>query len=234
MSKARTPLPLGEPVEDWSPRPWPPRSPMHGRYASLVPFDLEAHVPALFEAYAEDHSGRIWTYLPQGPFADEAGFRAWAEATCLSDDPLMYTIIDRSSVRPLGMAALMRIVPAHGVIEIGHINIAPAMQRTRASTEAIYLMLKRCFDELGYRRVEWKCHAEHAVSRRAAQRYGFTFEGVFRQHMVIKSRNRDTAWFAMLDDDWPRIRAAFDAWLDPGNFDNDGGQRRSLAALISA
>lgn len=214
--------PIGAPLDVILPRPRPPRSPMQGRYCAVVPVDPDAHAAGLFDAYAADTEGRIWTYLPQGPFADLAGFRAWMDATCLTDDPLFHTILVEG--RPMGLASLMRIDPANGVIEVGNINLAPALQRSRAATETMYLMMRRAFDELGYRRYEWKCDALNAPSRQAALRLGFTYEGTFRKATHYKGRSRDTAWFSILDDEWPRLRAGFEAWLDPANFDAGGQQ----------
>ena len=218
--------PVGAPLTIALPRPRPPRSPMQGRWCDVVPLGPDAHAAALFDAYAADAEGRIWTYLPAGPFADLAAYRAWMDATCLTDDPLFHTILVDGT--PLGVASLMRIDPAHGVIEVGNINFSPALSQTRAATEAMFLMMSRAFDELGYRRYEWKCDALNEPSRRAALRLGFTYEGTFRQAITYKGRNRDTAWFSIIDSEWPRLRAGFAAWLDPGNFDAQGRQRHRL------
>ncbi|OAN69432.1 GNAT family acetyltransferase [Rhodobacteraceae bacterium EhC02] len=218
--------PVGAPLTIALPRPRPPRSPMRGRWCDVVPLDPDAHCDALHAAYAADAEGRIWTYLPKGPFADLAAYRAWMVETCLTDDPMFHTILVEG--QPLGVASLMRIDPAHGVIEVGHINFAPALSRTRAATEAMFLMMSRAFDELGYRRYEWKCDTLNAPSRSAALRLGFTYEGTFRQATTYKGRNRDTAWYAITDGDWPRLKAGFQAWLDPANFDENGQQRTRL------
>lgn len=218
--------PVGAPLDLVLPRPRPPRSPMRGQWCDVVPLDPDAHAAALYAAYAADAEGRIWTYLPKGPFADLAAYRAWVDETCLTDDPMFHTILVEG--QPLGVASLMRIDPANGVIEVGHINFAPALSRTRAATEAMFLMMSRAFDELGYRRYEWKCDALNAPSRSAALRLGFTYEGTFRQATTYKGRNRDTAWFAITDGDWPRLKAGFQAWLDPANFDENGRQRTRL------
>ena len=218
--------PVGAPLDLVLPRPRPPRSPMRGQWCDVVPLDPDAHAAALYAAYAEDAEGRIWTYLPKGPFADLAAYRAWVDETCLTDDPMFHTILVEG--QPLGVASLMRIDPANGVIEVGHINFAPALSRTRAATEAMFLMMSRAFDELGYRRYEWKCDALNEPSRRAALRLGFTYEGMFRQAFSYKGRNRDTAWFSIIDSEWPRLRAGFAAWLDPANFDAQGQQRHRL------
>ncbi len=183
------------------------------------------------DLFAAGHDGRdpsLWDYLPNGPFADARRLRAWLEGMAASEDPLFFTIVDKATGRPEGMCSYLRITPEHGVIEIGHIWFSSTLQRTAAATEAIYLLARLVFDDLGYRRLEWKCDALNEPSRRAADRLGFTFEGVFRQHLVIKGRNRDTAWYAMLDREWPGVERAFEAWLDPGNFDDAGRQRTAL------
>jgi len=206
---------------------------MEGRYCRLEPLDPDRHADELFTAYAEDHDGRNWTYLAYGPFADRAGYRLWLEANCLGDDPIFHAVIDFADGRASGVASYLRITPDVGVIEVGHINFAPRLQGTRAATEAMVLMMRRVFDELGYRRYEWKCDALNERSRRAAERLGFRFEGVFRQATLYKGRNRDTAWYSIIDREWPGIRTAFAAWLDPGNFDAAGRQRCSLSALMA-
>ena len=175
----------------------------------------------------------MWTYLPRGPYASLDEYRSFAEAACRADDPLVHTILDNATGEAVGTASYMRIEPTVGVIEIGSITYSPRLQRRPAATEAMYLMMRRVFDELGYRRYEWKCNALNAPSRAAAERYGFRFEGIFRQADVVKGRNRDTAWFSITDREWPRIKAAFERWLDPGNFDDAGRQRVSLSALTA-
>jgi RimJ/RimL family protein N-acetyltransferase len=219
----------------WSPARVPPRESLTGATVRLEPLDPERQAPPLFAA---SHDGgaaeQIFRYLPYGPFLNFDDFRSWLDERAASSDPYFVSILDAGTRAPQGMAAFMRMAPEHGVIEIGHIWFAPALQRTRAATEAIYLMARHSFDDLGYRRLEWKCDALNEPSRRAAERFGFTFEGVFRQHMVIKGRNRDSAWFSILDGEWPRIRAAFEAWLAPENFDANGRQRQSLSAVRDA
>jgi RimJ/RimL family protein N-acetyltransferase len=217
-------LPIG-PALDWRPVPAPQKQVREGRYVRLEPVDPTRHAEDLF-ALSQGHEA-IWTYLGYGPFADLASFRTWLSGCAQSSDPLFVTIVDKVTGRASGMASFLRITPADGVIEIGHIWIAPAIQRTRQATEAIFLLMREAF-ELGYRRLEWKCNALNAPSRRAALRFGFTFEGIFRQHMIVKGRNRDTAWFAMLDHEWPPIRAAFERWLAPENFDAAGHERSKL------
>jgi RimJ/RimL family protein N-acetyltransferase len=184
----------------------------------------------LFAAHAADPEGRNWTYLPYGPFRTFADYHAWMRADCLGDDPLFFAIIDIPEEQPVGVASYLRIAPANGSIEVGHIHYSPRLQRSPAATEAMYLMIKRAFD-LGYRRYEWKCDALNAPSRAAAQRLGLSFEGVFRQATVYKGRNRDTAWYAAIDSEWPALRAAFEAWLAPDNFDPQGQQRTRLTDL---
>ena len=195
----------------------------------LEPLDPARHGDDLFEASRD--ADATWYYLPYGPFAGKEEFLAWLRERAPLDDPLAFTIIDRKVGAARGIETLMSIEPEHGSIEIGHIWLSPAIQRTRQATEAIYLLSRYAFDELGNRRYEWKCDAANAPSRRAAERYGFTFEGVFRQHRVVKGRNRDTAWYSITDSEWPSRRAAFEAWLAPDNFDAAGMQRRSLAEI---
>jgi RimJ/RimL family protein N-acetyltransferase len=219
--------PLGREV-DWSPAERPPRAPLTGSHVTLRPLDADADAEPL---YAESHppsgDAAIWDYLPYGPFASPDELRDWLRDAQASDDPLFLTVVKDG--RPAGIATYLRVTPEHGVIEIGHIWFGVTLQRTTAATEAIFLLARHAFDDLGYRRFEWKCNALNVASRRAAERFGFTFEGVFRNHQVLKGRNRDTAWYAIVDDDWPAIRAAFEAWLAPENFTADGRQRRALA-----
>jgi RimJ/RimL family protein N-acetyltransferase len=223
--------PIGPPVPNWTARPRPPRtagSAMPGRFCRVEPVDVERHARHLYDALADDRDGRNWTYLSYGPFDTFANFRDWLSKMAALDDPLFHAIIDVSSGTAVGVAAYMRIDPPNGVLEIGHIHYSARLQRTPAGTEAMYLMMRRAFDELGYRRYEWKCDHLNAPSRRAAERYGFTFEGIFRQATVYKGRSRDTAWFSILDADWPTRKAAFERWLRPDNFDAGGRQRRPL------
>lgn len=217
----------------WTPARTPERAAMEGRYVRLEPLDPERHGRALFEASHADPAASelLFRHLPYGPFASLGEFRAWLERCAASSDPLFFAVVDKESSSARGMASYLRIVPEHGVIEIGHIWFAPSLQRTRAATEAIYLMSRHAFDDLGNRRLEWKCDSLNEPSRRAAARFGFTYEGVFRQHLVVKGRNRDSAWFSILDGEWPRVRAAYEAWLAPDNFDDAGVQRRSLATI---
>ena len=222
--------PIGSPLPDWQPRPRPPRTPMQGRFCQLVPLDPTAHAAALFEAHSVDREGRNWTYLPYGPFASAADYARWIEQRAAGEDPQFWAIAEPSG-RAVGVASYLRIEPAMGVIEVGHLSYSPLLQQKPAATEAMYLMMRRVFDELGYRRYEWKCDALNAPSRRAAERLGFTHEGTFRQAWVVKSRNRDTAWYSIIDAEWPALRRAFERWLAPANFDAEARQRRRLEEL---
>lgn len=219
---------IGEPIGDWVPpgRPGPDR--IEGRYVRLERFTPDRHAEDIHGANKMDD--RIWDYLPYGPFADLAHYRSWADPAAAGADPFFYAIIDKATGRAAGVASFLRIDPNAGSIEVGHINLSPALQKSRASTEAIYLFMRWAF-QAGYRRFEWKCNALNLPSRRAAERYGLSYEGVFRQATVVKGRNRDTAWFAAIDKEWPALEAAFETWLAPGNFDADGRQRQSLASL---
>ena len=226
--------PVGLPVAGWMPRPVPPRTAMAGRFARVEPLDVERHAAELFEANAEDREGRNWTYYNYGPFATLGDYRKWVESSCADKTRLFHAIIDQASGKAVGVGAYANMQPAHGTIEVGALNFSPRLQRQPAATEAMYLMMRRVFDELGYRRYEWKCDSLNLPSRAAAARLGFTYEGLFRQAMVTRGHNRDTAWFSIIDPEWPTLRAAFEAWLDPGNFDSAGRQRRGLAAFRAA
>ena len=210
----------------------PRREPLNGRLVRLEPLDADRHTADLHAAsHGPDADPALWSYLPYGPFDDLAAMREHLAAQAASDDPLFYAVVDAATGRARGVVSFLRITPEHGTIEIGHIWFGTGLQRTPHATEAIHLLAAHAFDALGNRRLEWKCDAANARSRRAAERFGFTFEGIFRQHLMVKGRNRDTAWFSLLDYEWPAARAAFEAWLDPANFDGDGRQRRSLAEL---
>jgi len=202
---------------------------MVGRYCTVEPLDVDRHAAGLFAANRRDVDGRNWTYLPYGPFGELDAYVDWMRDTCLGDDPMFHAVVDHAQ-GPVGVASYLRVNPPSGSIEVGHINFSPLLQRTRAATEAMYLMMRRAF-ELGYRRYEWKCDALNAPSRRAAVRLGLTYEGTFRQATVYRGRNRDTAWFAIVDGEWPARQAAFEAWLDPDNFEHDGTQHTSLSSL---
>ncbi len=219
---------IGARVEGWSPPPAPPRDELAGRYATLAPLSADQHAAALFKANSA--SDAIWTYLPYGPFASAAAYHRWVREVTAGDDPAFFAIFNRDSGQWEGVASYLRIKPEAGSIEVGHINFSPALSRSRAATEAMFLMMQWAF-EAGYRRYEWKCDARNLASRRAAQRLGLSYEGVFRQATVVKGHNRDTAWFAAIDAEWPALKEAFLSWLAPSNFDADGRQRERLGDL---
>jgi RimJ/RimL family protein N-acetyltransferase len=223
-------LPVGEAVD---PRPAkrPERVALPGRYVDVTPLDPAAHGDALFEGSAGRSNDRLWAYLFDGPFHDRSTFDRALERKASSEDPLFFSIVDRESRRATGLAAFMRIEPTHRVIEVGSILFTNALQRTRGATEAMYLLARYVFEELEYRRYEWKCNALNAASRRAALRLGFAFEGVFRQHMIVKGRSRDTAWYSMIDAEWPARKAEFERWLSPDNFHPDGRQKTPLTIV---
>jgi len=221
--------PIGFDVPKWRAPVWPARSVIEGRHCNLEPLE-ERHAADLHAANTRDVEGRNWTYLAYGPFGSVDEYRRWLTATCLGKDPMFFAVIDRALGKATGVASYLRIQPENGSIEVGHINFSPLLQRNRAATEAMYLMMKHAFD-LGYRRYEWKCDALNAPSRAAAQRLGLSYEGIFRQATVYKNRNRDTAWYATTDSDWPALRAVFDRWLDDRNFDASGRQVVRLSDL---
>lgn len=224
---------VGAAVPDWRGATPPSREPMQGRYCRLEPLDAPTHARQLWNAFALDERGDGWTFLPYGPFADFASFAAWLDASARRDDTLFFAIVALGAPdepgEALGMAAFLRADADMGTIEVGHLHYSPRLQRTRSATEAMFLMMRRAF-ELGYRRYEWKCNALNRPSWRAALRLGFTFEGVFRQAAVVKGHNRDTAWFSVLDREWPQVRRTFDSWLAPENFDAAGQEKLSLGA----
>ena len=224
--------PIGFAIGDWTPPVRPPAEPMIGRYCRLERLDADRDGQSLFDAYALDSEGRNWTYLPHGPFENYAEFHIWLSGMAKLDDPFFFTIIDAESQTSVGIASYLRITPPAGSIEVGHIHYSPLLQRTPAATEAMYLMMEQAF-ALGYRRYEWKCDALNAPSRMAAQRLGLSYEGVFRQATVYKQRNRDTAWYATIDREWPDLKQAFEQWLDPNNFDNDRNQKIRLSTLTA-
>jgi RimJ/RimL family protein N-acetyltransferase len=202
---------------------------LEGRYARLEPLDTVRHASALYRAaHGPGADPELWSYLANGPYDSEVAFRADLDRQRASTDPLFFAVVDPGTGEAHGVASLMRIDAANGVGEIGHIWFGPALQQTRAATEAIFLLADHLMTTLGYRRLEWKCNSRNQRSRRAADRYGFQYEGTFRQHLVVKGRNRDTAWYAIIDADWPAIRAGFERWLDPENFDSSGMQKRTL------
>jgi RimJ/RimL family protein N-acetyltransferase len=224
--------PVGAPLPGWSPPPRPPRETIEGRTCFLEPLDAGKHGADLYAANALDSDDSDWTYSAVGPYENESEFLAWARAAEKSSDPLYFAIIDRQTGKAVGTATYMRIDPNNGCIEVGTIKYSPLLQRTTAATEAMYLMMKRAFD-LGYRRYEWKCDSHNAPSRKAAERLGFIFEGLFRQAVVYKGRNRDTTWFSIIDNEWPALRGAYEAWLAPENFDEQGCQKQRLSDLIA-
>lgn len=225
--------PIGPDVPGWKPRPRPPLTSATGRYCRLEPLSAERHAADLYQAFSQAPDDSDWTYMGVGPFADVAAYRAFAEAAQAGNDPLHHAIIDLQTGRAIGTLALMRIDPANGVIEVGFVSFSRQLKRTRIATEAQFLLMRRAFDELGYRRYEWKCDSLNAPSRQAAARLGFQFEGVFRQATIYKGRSRDTAWFSIIDSEWPALRTAYERWLDPANFDEQGRQRQGLSELIA-
>jgi len=205
---------------------------MQGQYCIVEPVVDDRHCAELFKAYAEDRDGLNWTYLPYGPFDKLQDFKQWFTENCLNTDPLFHAIVDAESGAVIGLASYLRINPAAGSIEVGHIHYSPRLQRTPHATEAMFLMMQRAFDECGYRRYEWKCNSLNAPSRKAALRFGFEFEGIFRQAAISKKRNRDTAWYSMLDTEWPSVKQGYMHWLSADNFDQQGNQKESLSVSI--
>jgi RimJ/RimL family protein N-acetyltransferase len=218
---------IGPVIENLPTGTAPDHRPLHGRWVRLEKLSVARHGLQLW-ASVKDADASLWTYMPYGPFASEEQFLEWLKGRAEAKDIWFYAYVDRTSGLAKGMGAFMRHDPPNGVIEIGNIWFSPDLQRTRQATEIIYLMMRHAFDDMGLRRFEWKCDANNEPSRRAAKRFGFDFEGIFRQHMIIKSRNRDTAWFAIIDKDWPRLHRGFETWLDDLNFDMDGKQKAPL------
>ncbi len=226
---------LGFPMPDWTPPPHPAGTPLNGRYCRLERINPARHTADLCAANALDRDGAGWTYLTYGPLVTLDDYRAWMRASCMGNDPLFYAIVtgvNSPDEKAVGVASYMRIDAANGVIEVGGIKYSPLLQRTRAATEAMHLMMKHAF-ELGYRRYEWKCDSYNAPSRAAAQRFGFSYESVFRQATIYKQRSRDTAWYSIIDSEWPAVDAALTRWLALENFDAEGKQRVSLSALTA-
>ncbi|WP_010486588.1 GNAT family N-acetyltransferase [Pseudomonas sp. S9] len=216
----------------WQAAAMPQRSVLSGRFVHLEPLQASRHGDDLWHALQGPESDpKLWDYLAVGPFPERAAFDAWLHANQASSDPLFYSVIDNASQRAVGLLSYLRINPGDGTIEIGHISFGKVMQRSPGSTETLWLLANQAMTDLGYRRLEWKCNAQNARSMRAAERLGFVHEGIFRQHMVVKGRNRDTAWFSIVDSEWPRCRDAFRRWLDVANFDSQGQQINSLEAL---
>ena len=229
--------PIGPDMPDWQAAKYPDGSPIVGRLCCIERLDTKLHTSDLFKAFAapgpqgDSTNDSLWTYMPQGPFASEAELREWMQPACEGRDPLFHAIIEKSSGQAVGIASYLRISPEQGVIEVGYLIFAPRLQRSTIATEAMFLMMQRAF-ELGYRRYEWKCDALNAPSRRAATRLGFSFDGLFKQAVIYKGRNRDTAWYSVLDRDWPEIQQGFTAWLNESNFTADEQQKRKLSAFM--
>jgi RimJ/RimL family protein N-acetyltransferase len=222
----------GAPIGKVLIREAPSRAPLAGSAVDLEPLDPVAHAPDLFRASHDGEARGLWTYMPYGPFETQGAFAGWLQACATFNDPLFFTVREKASGKASGMASYLNVRPSDGVVEIGHIWFALALQRTRATTEALFLMMRRAFDELGYRRLEWKCNALNEPSRRAALRLGFRFEGIFYRHMIVKGCNRDTAWYSIIDEEWPRLRDGFEHWLTADNFDEHGRQRRTLREML--
>lgn len=223
--------PVGQPLADWQPRSLPQRQIFNGNYCRLEPFSVAHHSDDLFMAYSLAPDGRDWTYMFAGPFSDRQQWQVHADQLEASRDPLHFAVIDLHSSKAVGSLALMRIEPAHGVVEVGHVAFSPLLKQTSMATEAHYLLMRYAFEQLGYRRYEWKCDSLNASSRRAAQRLGFHYEGEFRQAIVYKGRSRDTCWFSIIDSEWPQVKNGFERWLAKDNFTSDGQQRAQLEAL---
>jgi RimJ/RimL family protein N-acetyltransferase len=224
--------PVGFEVRGWRHAQLPSPDSMVGRYCTVERLHPGRHVTDLFAANATDPSNANWTYLSYGPFPTLESYTEWAAEAARSDDPMFFAVLDGSTGQATGVASLLRVSTEDGSIEVGHINFSPLLQRTRASTEAMYLMMTRVFDDWGYRRYEWKCNSLNAPSMAAAARLGFTYEGTHRQAKVTKGRNRDTAWFSIIDAEWPTIKPRLQSWLDPSNFDETGRQRTALARAV--
>ena len=232
MPQQSTTADTGRHLPGWKPAPLPQPVPLQGDSIRLLPVDPARDASDLYEAeHAADADPTQWDYLAVGPFDNPQDFSAWLKNCAASRDPLFFTVVDQHSGKPTGVLSYLAITPEHGSIEIGHIWFSARMQRTRQATEAIYLLARHAFDDLGYRRLEWKCNSLNLRSQKAALRFGFTPEGLFRQHRVFKGKNRDTAWFSMLDSEWPAQRAVFEAWLHADNFDSAGKQKKSLQQI---
>ena len=225
-------LPIGEAVPEWTTKQLPQKTKMQGRYCCLYPLDLKKHSIPLYEAFCKDKDNLNWTYLPYGPFENYEDFKKWLVDFCLTKDPFFFVVVKKDTV--VGLASYLRIKPEVGVIEIGHIHFSPLLQKTRASVETIYLMMRRVFDEMGYRRFEWKCDSLNKRSCEAAKKFGFQFEGIFRQLTIYKGRNRDTAWFSVINKDWGKIKQNFERWLSAENFDEKNKPSLSLRYLMDS
>ncbi len=224
--------PIGPDVENWKPATVPDHTPMQGHYCRIDPLK-PAHAKTLFAAFSEGDNNGLWTYMPIGPFATLEDFQSWLVPACQGTDPHFYALTERRTGMAIGIASYLRITPQFGVTEVGNIAFSPRLQKSRIATEAMFLLMQNAFNTLGNRRYEWKCDALNAPSRRAAQRFGFSYDGLFKQALVYKGRNRDTAWYSILDKDWPAIEQGFKLWLEPENFTENGNQKQRLADLIA-
>lgn len=222
---------LAPEVKNWCPAKLPSQEILHGNFCYLAPLTTDNYSQGLFESLSIDNRGESWTYLPYGPFQDHVNFQLWIKNTLAEKDRL-YAIIDANTQTPVGISGFLRINPEHGSIEVGHLHYSVLLKRKPAATEAMYLMMYQVFEKWGYRRYEWKCNTLNQASQDAALRLGFKFEGIFRQSHVLKNRNRDTAWFSIIDSEWPEIKARFEAWLQPNNFDEQGNQIKKLSHII--
>lgn len=223
---------LGAAVDNWVTRQTPQQINLQGQYCLLEPMNIDKHANDLYLALTSNNEGESWTYLPYGPFASLVEFQTWLQKTMLDTTTQLYAILNTKTKQVVGISGYLRITPEHGVIEIGHLHFSSLLKRTPMATEAIYLMLKFVFDELGYRRCEWKCNALNEASHLAALRFGFKFEGIFRQHFVFKNHNRDTAWFSIIDNEWPPLKMKYKKWLAANNFNSDGIQIKKLAEIV--
>ena len=223
---------IGKPVNDWKICKFPPKLKMEGKYCVIEILDIKKHAEDLFNSFSKDTKDYDWTYLHYGGFKSLKEFKKWLYKDCVKNDPLFHTIIDKKQNIAVGMASYLRINQVMGSIEVGHIHFSPLMQQKPIGTEVMYLMMKRVFDELNYRRYEWKCDSLNKRSCKAAKRLGFTFEGIFRQHSIVKKHNRDTAWFSVINKEWHRIKKNYETWLDKKNFNDDGRQKISLKSLM--
>lgn len=222
---------VGYPIENWQPLKRPEKSLIKGNYCIIEPIDLDKHAEKLFDVLSIDNQGESWTYLPYGPFATAGEFKDWLMVTMAEEATQLYAILDGKTSAILGIFGYLRINPKHGVIEIGHVHFSTLLKQTPMATEAIYLFLRHAFSTHGYRRCEWKCNHLNEASKRAAERFGFTFEGIFRQSNVFKYQNRDTAWYSIIDSEWPALKDKFEKWLDPGNFSESGKQKIKLSDI---
>ena len=233
----KNPLPIknefGQPIsqilDQWQSSKIPPKTRMNGVYSILDPLNPDTHASQLFDLFNTDNSG--WTYLPYGPFNTYNDFYTWLVTMTTTNDPLFYAILNKKDGVPIGIASYLRVAPENGNIEVGHLHFSNTLKKTPVATEAMYLMMYRAFEELGYRRYEWKCDSLNQPSRSAAERLGFKFEGIFRQDRIYKNRNRDTAWFSIIDSEWPELKSRFQEWLNPANFDVNGKQILSLREI---